>query len=66
MIIYELLEVQGRKIVIMGRRRVGGIGRAFISDLYLKFQLHLYISFPCDILFKVALNTITLPCDMDF
>jgi hypothetical protein len=29
MIIYELLEVQGRKIVFMGRRRVGGIGKSF-------------------------------------
>ena len=40
--------------------------RAFICYPYLKLQLHLYISCPCDILFKVALNTITLPCDMDF
>ncbi len=28
-IIYELLEVQGRKIAIMERRRVGGVGRSF-------------------------------------
>ena len=45
----------------------GGVRKFFfIGDPYFKFQLHLRISFPCDILFKVALITITLPCDMDF